>query len=162
VPSELKATLLMRRPTFPLCVTSSRPVSASHTFTAVVQASLVPSLTPTLLPEATRLPSGLKATGPIVWRSESLSSTGPVCPSKVRSVWPVCASHTFTVRSAAALTRRRPSGLNATLRTRPVCPVRVWVSRPVWVSQTFTSFPTAPATCFASGLRIPGGMARGP
>ena len=137
LPSGLKATLLIR-PTFPLYVTTSRPVCASHTFTSVVQAVLGPVPTPTLLPEATRLPSGLKATGPIPPRTESLSSTGPANPLKVRSSWPVCASHTFTVRSAAALTRRRPSGLNATLWTGPVCPVRVTGSRPVWMSHTFT------------------------
>src|SRR5262249_35094197 len=41
------------------------------------------------------------------------------------------ASHTFTVRSALAEARRRPSGLNATPLTGPVCPLRVRVSRAV-------------------------------
>ena len=52
-------------------------------------------------------PSGLKAT----------LLTASVCPLRVRTSWPVCASHTFTVLSSLPLTRRLPSGLKATLQT---------------------------------------------
>ena len=67
---------------------------ASHTFTV-----------PSLLTEARRWPSGLKAT----------LQTPPVCPGRVRASWPLVASHTFTVLSTLAEARRLPSGLKATL-----------------------------------------------
>ena len=38
-----------------------------------------------------------------------------VCPLRVRTSWPVAASHTFTVSSPLPVTMRLPSGLNATL-----------------------------------------------
>ena len=40
-----------------------------------------------------------------------------MCPLSVSVSWPVAASHTFTVLVQLPLTRRLPSGLNATLQT---------------------------------------------
>src|SRR5205085_2015329 len=106
LPSGLNAT----HPT-PLCprrVRSSRPLTASQTFTSPFQVS--PSLYS--LAVARRLPSGLNTTlqRPPLW---------------LRSAGPLTASQTFTVPSWLALARRLPSGLNATLRTQPVCPRKV-------------------------------------
>src|ERR1700731_4298597 len=81
------------------------PLAASHTFTVASE-----------LPEASRLPSGLKHT----------LLTAFVCPLRVRTTWPVAASHTFTVLSQLPEASRLPSGLKHTLWTgRCVCPLRV-------------------------------------
>ena len=77
---------------------------------------------------ARRLPSGLKAT----------LSTEPVCPLKVRSSWPVWASHTFTVschaRRAGQAFAVRAEGHAVTA----TAPLRARSSWPVWASHTFT------------------------
>jgi len=67
-------------------------------------------------------PSGLKAT----------LLTLPVL--KVRSSWPVCASHTFPSR-LPALARRFPSGLKATLQIMLLFPLRARSSWPVTLSE---------------------------
>ena len=76
---------------------------------------------------------------------------------------PVSASHTFTVRLAAAA-RRLPSGLNATLVTSPVWPLSVRISVPVSASHTFTVLSVAGAgDAFAVGAeRHAGDLARVP
>src|SRR5262249_8111068 len=111
---------------------SSCPVWASHTFTPpssrLVSASIPEEET------ARRMPSGLKHT-PL---------TGPVCPRRVRTSFPVWASHTFTSQGLSgtsppeALARRLPSALKHTELTECLCPVRVSNSWPVWASHTFT------------------------
>ena len=45
-----------------------------------------------------------------------------LCPESVASTAPVLASQTRAVASQDAVTRRDPSGLNATLLTKPECP----------------------------------------
>ena len=56
--------------------------------------------------------------------------TQSVCPSRVRSAWPVARSHTFSVLSPEAETAKRPSGVTATPCTESVCPSRVRSSLP--------------------------------
>src|SRR5438874_12926157 len=48
-------------------------------------------------------------------------------------------SHTFTLPSSPADAKRRPSGLNARLKTFPIWPRNVRASRPVIVSQIITA-----------------------
>ena len=51
-----------------------------------------------------------------VWANATLL-TGPVCPLREKSTWPLSASHTFAVLSQLPVRMRWPSGLNATLVT---------------------------------------------
>src|SRR5262249_43520110 len=55
-------------------------------------------------------------------------------------------SQTFTVRSALAEARRRPSGLNATLVIQNECPLSTRTSWPEFASQIHTSPGTVGAT----------------
>ena len=80
------------------------------------------------LQEASRRPSGLKATA---WMEA-------VCPRKQKISVPFDASQTRTVRSSPTEASRRPSGLYATAAMRAECPVRVKTSNPVVVSTTCT------------------------
>ena len=73
-----------------------------------------------------RPPSGLKAT----------LTSAAVCPLHVRSSWPVCAFHTFTVLSPEALARSWPFGLKATRRAAPLWPLQVKSSWPVRASHS--------------------------
>jgi hypothetical protein len=81
-------------PGCPLRVSSSWPLSASHTFTV-----------PSQLPLTMRLLSALRHTllTLLVW------------PLRVSNSWPLSASHTFTVWSALPLMMRLPSVLRHTL-----------------------------------------------
>src|SRR5262245_806638 len=54
------------------------------------------------------------------------------------------ASHTLIVPSASLLTRRLPSGLNATLLIALVCPVMVKVSWPLLASHTLSVLSELP------------------
>src|ERR1700740_413502 len=58
---------------------------------------------PSLLPDASRVPSGLKAT----------DHTIPVCPLRMAFFWPVFTSHTLIFGSSHPAASRVPSGLNA-------------------------------------------------
>ena len=100
LPSGLNATLKIS-PVCPLSVRISRPLGMSHSFT--VRSELA----------ARCLPSGLNAT----------LLTPEACPLSVRVSFPVAASQTLTTPSTLLPeTRRRPSGLNATLlSTRVGC-----------------------------------------
>src|SRR5262249_2950431 len=137
LPSGLKATLASLKATLgfgPSAKTplekgrekSSLPVRASQTFTPPTPNSRV------ALAEARRLPSGLKAK-PV---------TAVVCPLRLQSSWPVCASHTLTVPGsppvgpALPAARSLPSGLKATLATELAPPFRI-KGFPAWASQTF-------------------------
>ena len=79
-----------------------------------------------MLPERQKRPSGLKAT----------ELTMPVCPSNVRTHWPVEASQSRSVLSLLPERQKRPSGLNATEFTLSVCPSNVRTHWPVEASQS--------------------------
>jgi hypothetical protein len=85
------------------------------------------------LAEASRWPSGLKAT----------ASTMSPCPPRLTTSCPLATSRTLTAFSQLPAASRRPSRLNATLVTTATGPRRVHTSRPLAVSQTRT-FPSMP------------------
>src|SRR5206468_2189849 len=86
-------------------------------------------------PETTRLPSGLK----------HAHLTPDVCPLRVSSTRPVCASHTFSSRSMPPATIRLPSGLKLT-HTPDRRPLRGSSCRPVCASHTLIT-PSPRQTC---------------
>ena len=94
--------------------------------------------------EATRLPSGAKAT-PWTW---------PVCPSKARSCSPVAASHMRTLLSKPPERICLPSGEKAALVTRSVWPRNRRSSLPVLASHKRRSLPSQDRLWRPSGERI--------
>ena len=59
------------------------------------------------------------------------TGTSPRRAAKVRTLFPVCTSHTHTVLSSLPLTSSFPSGAKATDVTPPLCPVKVRTAVPV-------------------------------
>src|SRR5206468_1418882 len=106
-------TMLGCRPSVP----THLPQDASHNLTVLSQ-----------LPEATRLPSGLKATG----------STKAVWPLRVAGLPTASTSHSLIVLSALPEASSLPSGLKATHRTTFACPVRVARFAPATAPHNFT------------------------
>src|SRR5439155_8134950 len=111
----------------PWRVSNSRSVSASHTLISPEPEGPGTSIGGFPAP-AIRRPSGLKAT------------LGPPA-GRVWSSCPVSASHTLISPFShdvvtAALARRLPSGLKATLLILPTFPLYVTISRPVCASHT--------------------------
>jgi integrase len=75
---------------------------------------------------------------------------------KVRTSWPVDASHTLTVSSKEPVARRRPSGLKATAITWAVCPSRTRSGSPVVASHSRAVPSQLPlARRRPSGLHLP-------
>ena len=139
LPSGLNATLVTMS-VCPLRERTSWPVAASHTFTVLSSLPLTMRLPsalnatlvtladvsleargppgrcprPTPSPSVSQLPLTMRLPSALIRHAVDAVA---VCPLRVRTSWPVSASHTFTVLSRAPpLTMRLPSGLNATLR----------------------------------------------
>src|SRR4051812_16410884 len=95
------------------------------------------------LPETMRLPSGLNATLVTLF----------VCPLRVRTSFPVCASHTLAVLSELPERMRLPSGLHATLVTSLVWPLRERTSVPLSASHTLAVLSPLPVR-----MRLPSAL----
>src|SRR5262249_10139134 len=95
----------------PLRRNSSRPSAASHTFAV-----------PSLLTDASRLPSGDQ-------------DTDSPCPLRVSISWPSAVCHTFTVPLVLPVARNFPSGDQDTDHTSARWPIRVCSSRWHWRCQ---------------------------
>ena len=138
----------MTEPVWPLSVSGSGPLCQEWSLSVRGSSGLMASrsqtlMTPPRLDEASRRPSGLKATlvTPLVW------------PVRVRRSCPVATSQTVTVPSGCLWRAGAPSGLKATAVAPLVAAEDRGSSSPVVASQTRTMRPSvAEANHLPSGL----------
>lgn len=93
-------------------------------------------MVPSLQPEASFDPSGLKQT----------TLTESVCPVSVLNSWPCCGSQSLIILSDDAEAMRVPLGWNASEEMPPRCPKNCRFSLPVFGSQTSIALSRVPDT----------------